>query len=245
MKCLYCHENVQPSGDTCPQCGLPLIEDHTLMEIGAPSSGLAGWLAERKPIVLAAGGGFLAAVLIGAITLAALSGAQSGEMTAQATTPTPEPTRVASRTPITSYSAPTPAPVSASVTPAPVSTDQPVAARPEAPAPRVPGDDVSAAPTVPAEPAPPAGAEPPPLPANFEYDPQWGFPAPPRPVAPARKKADPVLEPTAPGHVLAMNPRRRRDPQFVMIVPNRGTVDNIAEANSTVESVSLPPIGGN
>jgi hypothetical protein len=207
---------------------------------GRDKAGFAGWFAERKPIILAAVGGFVAAAVVGALFLMTFASGRSAEATPPSVNPATPTTQFASRGPITpAYSGTAALP--AAEAPAVSSEPAPSETRPVEPAPAATSEPPVANPPAPAlTPAPrtPVSTEAPPLPPNFEYDPQWGFPAPPK-DAPKPKRVDPVIEPTPPGHVLAMNPYRRRDPQFVMIVPNRMSV------SGQEPTVSLEPVNGN
>jgi hypothetical protein len=230
MKCLYCHENVQPEGDVCPKCGLPLIEDTTLLELGAPARpAFADWLNERKPIIIAAAGGFVAALAIGVVIISTHASADPAEVNpissygsgsfgssnpggfGGGSTETPAVNVVRASTPSASEPEPT-------VTPNPV------------------GSEPAAAPVEKFSP-------PPTLPHDFEYDPAWNFPPPPKPSRKPRKRPDAVLEPTPPSHALVVGNSRARMPQFVTIVPNRGTVDAVDNVSGP-QPVSLPSITG-
>lgn len=228
MKCLYCHENVQPEGEMCPKCGLPLIEDTTLLEYGGTEKPSAlEWINERKAILLAAAGGFAAAAAVGIVVIGIT--ARPEPQVNEAMTPPPAPVQMASR----GSDAPvnTSAPVTDGGTRlASLAMPKPPALAPASLTPARPAP--APTPIAPAAPAAPASrpdvdiAAPPPLPENFEYDPQWGFAAPPKPAYHRpRPVEDP--EPTPPGHVLTMDPHRPRNAQFVTVVPNRGTVDGV------------------
>lgn len=237
MKCLYCHENVPPEGETCPKCGLPLIEDTTLLELSAPEKPSAmDWLNERKAILFAAAGGFAAAVAVG-IILIGMSARPEPQVNEAMTPPPPAPVQMASRAPISPVgpSAPTvsdgttraasfgvpqpPAPAPVALTPASGSSAMPAAAPVQVSTQSRAGDEDIAVP--------------PPLPENFEYDPQWGFAPPPKPARPRRVVVDEEEEEvTPPSHTLVMDPHRRRGPQFVTIVPNRGTIDGVTSVQA-------------
>jgi hypothetical protein len=246
MKCLYCHENVQPEGDVCPKCGLPLIEDTTLLELGGPEKpSFMDWLNERKPIIIAAAGGFVAALAIGVLIISAHTAGEPAPVN-QATNPAvtfqqPAPVQMASRT-TDPMSVPTALPSghteTASAAPIPPVLSTPAVSHEE---------PLQPAPT--AEPAPavtPVGEEqfsaPPALPKDFDYDPAWNFPRPPQPSRKPKKRPDPVLEPTPPSHALAQDPFRTHNAVFVTIVPSRGVVDVSNVSGGNVRS--LPSIIG-
>jgi len=55
MKCLYCHERIDPTSDACPQCGLPTSRDVTLADTaGTLSSDLPPYLKPAALLLLVA-----------------------------------------------------------------------------------------------------------------------------------------------------------------------------------------------
>lgn len=238
MKCLYCHENVQPEGDVCPKCGLPLIEDTTLLELAGPEKpSAADWLQQHKAILLAAAGGFATAVVIGLIVITAMMG-RSSEPTIvvnpATARPLDPPVQMASRAAAAPYGRGGP------VFPAARTNTAPAPAREVTPEPAAsPQPEAPAAAPVASE---PVTYEPPPvLPDDFEYDPQWGFPRPPKEEEP-RRRIEPIREPTPPSHTLAMDPMRPRAAQHVTVIRNRG-IDGVVTISSS-EPVSLSSLEG-
>lgn len=243
MKCLYCHENVQPEGDVCPKCGLPLIEDTTLLELSGPAKPSVGdWLQERKALFLAAAGGFAAALIVGVIVISNMNTVQPPTTVINPSTahPLEPPVKMASQAPVSAYGPGGPVFPETRTDTAPAPR-QPFAAEPAAVS---PGPVTAPAPEAQPAPAAPAGesySAPPPLPRDFEYDPAWGFPPPPKPQAP-RRRPDPVLEPTPPAHTLTMDPNRARAPQYVTVIHNTG-VAGVATVSGS-QPVSLTSLGG-
>jgi hypothetical protein len=211
MKCLYCHENVRPDGDTCPKCGLPLIEDTTLLEFrGDEKPTFADWLNEHRSVILAGVGGFAAAVAVGLIFITSTSSARSeGKALVPAATVPQQPVQLSTSASVGGGSIG--AQPSSMVSGARLSTP------PAQPA-VVPAVAATSEPTVAAEVPEQTGdiSAPPPLPANFEHDPAWGFEPAPKPNRP--RLPEPEDEPTAPQHVLAMSPFRERKAQYVIVV---------------------------
>jgi hypothetical protein len=229
MDCPYCHEAGPADGSACLRCGMQVSAGNA--SGAAAREALRTWLRERRPVLLAAAGGFALAVVAGlALIFPQQEEARASGLEPQfaAQVPSSEPAG-----PIAEFAverAPTPSAL-------PAEPAAPLTSAPADPVP--PAEDTAALPPPPAAlsapPPPPLAAAlpdvPPPLPDNFDYDPRWGFAPPPRPLRPVKKRPDPVIEPTPPSHTLAMDPNRPIG-GFASQAAGRGAVGAVQEATA-------------
>jgi len=214
MHCPSCQAEFPSDAQYCSECGTPAPPSRR------PATALV-WLGERRPIFLAAVGGFCLATIGGAALVF----------------PQQESARASALPAPPSLERPTDPPGPLAEIPR-LSVRAAAAVRPAL------GGPVPMAPAA----APPLGLSlpeadvPPPLPEGFEYDPRWGFEPPPRVSRRPVKKPEPFWDVTPPSHTLAMDPNRPRG-SFVTLVPRRGTVQGVDEATAPA-GMQLPSLRG-
>lgn len=213
MQCVYCQQDVAPETVFCPKCGLPASGEE--VAAAAPPLELEeGWLPpvrnwvsqpERRVALLLLGGAAAAGagvgILFGLLRPSAPATATNVVLQSRPGAAAPAPVN----------------PFAAPAFPAPLPPPPAITSAPPTPAPAAPGSFAPApeeTPSVVAEALPNPLEEAVPLPAEAWPAPK---PAPRRPVA-RQRFTEPGVVP--PAHMLASNPNRKPQPQYVVVLPN-------------------------
>lgn len=220
MKCLYCHEVIDPLGKFCPKCGLPLSEEITLQ--GAPLPGRSPavlWLSGSKPLIaLVAASAIGAFIGVSAGWLGARMGSQAdsqgqvGISRAAPIEPSGPPPAGTGREERIASAASASASIATSAAPeGSGGSASAVAAAPDAAAPAPDGDEPAAE----KEPVAHERTAMASLFSTHEFDGIWATDRPKKRYH--RPSYVPPPDPLPPPTPLAMNPFRERSPQYVLM----------------------------